>query len=214
MTLSTQPLSSQRITIVDYQMGNLRSVEKALEHVGAKVEITSDAAKILKADKLILPGVGAFGDAMRELRNRDLIEPLKTSIAQGKPFLGICLGLQLLFEKGYEGGEHEGLGVLKGNVVRFDLPKQYKVPHMGWNNVTSVQKNVPLLEGLSPEPSMYFVHSYYVVPSDRSLIWLEADYGHRFCAAIRQGNLYATQFHPEKSQREGLQMLRNFANLG
>jgi glutamine amidotransferase len=214
MTLSTQPLSSQRITIVDYQMGNLRSVEKALEHVGAKVEITSDAAKILKADKLILPGVGAFGDAMRELRNRDLIEPLKTSIAQGKPFLGICLGLQLLFEKGYEGGEHEGLGVLKGNVIRFDLPKQYKVPHMGWNNVTSVQKNVPLLEGLSPEPSMYFVHSYYVVPSDRSLIWLEADYGHRFCAAIRQGNLYATQFHPEKSQREGLQMLRNFANLG
>jgi glutamine amidotransferase len=195
-------------------MGNLRSVEKALEHVGAKVEITSDAAKILKADKLILPGVGAFGDAMRELRNRDLIEPLKTSIAQGKPFLGICLGLQLLFEKGYEGGEHEGLGVLKGNVIRFDLPKQYKVPHMGWNNVTSVQKNVPLLEGLSPEPSMYFVHSYYVVPSDRSLIWLEADYGHRFCAAIRQGNLYATQFHPEKSQREGLQMLRNFANLG
>jgi glutamine amidotransferase len=151
---------------------------------------------------------------MRELRNRDLIEPLKTSIAQGKPFLGICLGLQLLFEKGYEGGEHEGLGVLKGNVIRFDLPKQYKVPHMGWNNVTSVQKNVPLLEGLSPEPSMYFVHSYYVVPSDRSLIWLEADYGHRFCAAIRQGNLYATQFHPEKSQREGLQMLRNFANLG
>jgi glutamine amidotransferase len=214
MTLSTQPLSSQRITIVDYQMGNLRSVEKALEHVGAKVEITSDAAKILKADKLILPGVGTFGDAMRELRNRDLIEPLKTSIAQGKPFLGICLGLQLLFEKGYEGGEHEGLGVLKGNVIRFDLPKQYKVPHMGWNNVTSVQKNVPLLEGLSPEPSMYFVHSYYVVPSDRSLIWLEADYGHRFCAAIRQGNLYATQFHPEKSQREGLQMLRNFANLG
>jgi glutamine amidotransferase len=214
MTLSTQPLSSQRITIVDYQMGNLRSVEKALEHVGAKVEITSDAAKILKADKLILPGVGAFGDAMRELRNRDLIEPLKTSIAQGKPFLGICLGLQLLFEKGYEGGEHEGLGVLKGNVIRFDLPKQYKVPHMGWNEVTSVQKNVPLLEGLSPEPSMYFVHSYYVVPSDRSLIWLEADYGHRFCAAIRQGNLYATQFHPEKSQREGLQMLRNFANLG
>jgi glutamine amidotransferase len=214
MTLSTQPLSSQRITIVDYQMGNLRSVEKALEHVGAKVEITSDAAKILKADKLILPGVGAFGDAMRELRNRDLIEPLKTSIAQGKPFLGICLGLQLLFEKGYEGGEHEGLGVLKGNVIRFDLPKQYKVPHMGWNEVTSVQKNVPLLEGLSPEPSMYFVHSYYVVPSDPSLIWLEADYGHRFCAAIRQGNLYATQFHPEKSQREGLQMLRNFANLG
>lgn len=202
-----------RIAIVDYQMGNLRSVEKALEHVGAHPEITSDPERIRAADKVILPGVGAFCDAIRELRSRQLVEPLRDCIASGKPFLGICLGLQLLFEKSFENGEYEGLGVLKGNVVRFNLPHEFKVPHIGWNRVHSQQANVPLLNGLSTDPYMYFVHSYYVVPSDPSIIWLTSDYGIPFCAAIRRDNLFATQFHPEKSQKEGLQLLKNFAEL-
>lgn len=202
-----------RIAIVDYQMGNLRSVEKALEHVGAHPEITSDPERIRAADKVILPGVGAFCDAIRELRSRQLMEPLRDCIASGKPFLGICLGLQLLFEKSFENGEYEGLGVLKGNVVRFNLPHEFKVPHIGWNRVHSQQANVPLLNGLSTDPYMYFVHSYYVVPSDPSIIWLTSDYSIPFCAAIRKDNLFATQFHPEKSQKEGLQLLKNFAEL-
>lgn len=202
-----------RIAIVDYQMGNLRSVEKALEHVGAHPEITSDPERIRAADKVILPGVGAFCDAIRELRSRQLVEPLRDCIASGKPFLGICLGLQLLFEKSFENGEYEGLGVLKGNVVRFNLPHEFKVPHIGWNRVHSQQANVPLLNGLSIDPYMYFVHSYYVVPSDPSIIWLTSDYSIPFCAAIRKDNLFATQFHPEKSQKEGLQLLKNFAEL-
>ncbi len=201
------------IAIVDYQMGNLRSVEKALEHVGAHPEITSDPERIRTADKVILPGVGAFCDAIRELRSRQLVEPLRDCIASGKPFLGICLGLQLLFEKSFENGEYEGLGVLEGNVVRFNLPHEFKVPHIGWNRVHSHQANVPLLHGLSADPYMYFVHSYYVVPSDPSIIWLTSDYGIPFCAAIRKDNLFATQFHPEKSQKEGLQLLKNFAEL-
>lgn len=202
-----------RIAIVDYQMGNLRSVEKALEHVGAHPEITSDPERIRAADKVILPGVGAFCDAIRELRSRQLVEPLRDCIASGKPFLGICLGLQLLFEKSFENGEYEGLGVLKGNVVRFNLPHEFKVPHIGWNRVHSQQANVPLLNGLSTDPYMYFVHSYYVVPFDPSIIWLTSDYSIPFCAAIRKDNLFATQFHPEKSQKEGLQLLKNFAEL-
>lgn len=202
-----------RIAIVDYQMGNLRSVEKALEHVGAHPEITSDPERIRAADKVILPGVGAFCDAIRELRSRQLVEPLRDCIASGKPFLGICLGLQLLFEKSFENGEYEGLGVLKGNVVRFNLPHEFKVPHIGWNRVHSQQANIPLLNGLSADPYMYFVHSYYVVPSDPSIVWLTSDYSIPFCAAIRKDNLFATQFHPEKSQKEGLQLLKNFAGL-
>jgi imidazole glycerol-phosphate synthase subunit HisH len=205
--------SKSRIAIIDYQMGNLRSVEKALEHVGAQPEITSDAQRILSADKVILPGVGAFGDAMRELQQRNLIEPIKQSIEQGKPFLGICLGLQLLFETGYENGEFPGLGVLKGKVVRFSLPREFKVPHIGWNRVHSLQADNQLLHNISADPYMYFVHSYYVIPDDPSLVWLNSDYGIPFCAAIGRQNLYATQFHPEKSQKEGLQLLKNFSEL-
>jgi glutamine amidotransferase len=205
--------AKSRIAIVDYQMGNLRSVEKALEHVGAQPEITSDPEKILAADKVILPGVGAFCDAIRELQIRHLVEPLRACAASGKPFLGICLGLQLLFEKSYENGEYEGLGILKGDVVRFDLPHEFKVPHIGWNRVQAQQADVPLMSNLSHDPYMYFVHSYYVVPADSSLVWLTSDYGTTFCAAIRRENLFATQFHPEKSQKEGLQLLKNFANL-
>lgn len=207
------PSSKPSIAIVDYQMGNLRSVQKALEHVGASAEITSEPESILAADKVILPGVGAFGDAINELHARNLVEPLRQCVAMDKPFLGICLGLQLLFDKSYENGEHTGLGILKGKVIKFALPPEFKVPHMGWNRVHAEQPDVPLMKGLSPEPFMYFVHSYYVVPDDPSIIWLTTDYGERFCAAIRRGNLFATQFHPEKSQKEGLQLLKNFAEL-
>ena len=152
--------AKSHIAIVDYQMGNLRSVEKALEHVGAQPEITSDPDRILSADKIILPGVGAFCDAIRELQNRKLVEPLRECIDSGKPFLGICLGLQLLFEKSYENGEYSGMGILKGNVVRFQLPHEFKVPHIGWNRVHAQQADTPLMHNLSAEPYMYFVHSF------------------------------------------------------
>ncbi|MEY4180784.1 MAG: Imidazole glycerol phosphate synthase subunit HisH 1 [Planctomycetota bacterium] len=200
------------IAIIDYQMGNLRSVQKGFERVGFAAEITSDPARLAAADKVVLPGVGAFGDAMAELRNRGLIEPIRDLIAAGKPFLGICLGLQLLFDVGYEGGEHAGLGVLRGKVVRFDLPSGFKVPHMGWNEGRFVRP-APVLEGLPDGTHFYFVHSYYVVPEDPSLVAIETTYGHPFCAMIWRDNLFATQFHPEKSQADGLRLLRNFAKL-
>jgi glutamine amidotransferase len=164
------------------------------------------------ADKVVLPGVGAFGDAMAELRTRGLVEPIRDMIAAGKPFLGICLGLQLLFDVGYEGGEHAGLGVLRGKVVRFDLPAGFKVPHMGWNQGRFVRP-APVLDGLADGTHFYFVHSYYVVPEDPALVAIETTYGHPFCAMVWRDNLFATQFHPEKSQADGLRLLRNFAKL-
>lgn len=194
-------------------MGNLRSVQKALERVGAEAIVTSDPEAIAAAEKVILPGVGAFGDAIAELRARSLIEPIKESIAAGKPFLGICLGLQMLFDIGYEGGEQPGLGVVAGRVERFRADCGLKIPHMGWNQVTFAQSDCPLMKGIPEQAHFYFVHSYYVVPSDSSVTWLACDYAGEFCAAIRRGNLFATQFHPEKSQRDGLQMLKNFAEL-
>jgi len=200
------------IAIIDYQMGNLRSVQKALEKVGHAAEITSDARMLDRADKIILPGVGAFRDAIAELRKRDLVSPIQAAIGSGKPFLGICLGLQLLFDVSYEDGEYEGLGVLPGEVVRFRVPPEYKVPHMGWNQVRIIQP-APLLEGITQGAHFYFVHSYHVVPADREVIALEADYPEPFCAAVWRDNLFATQFHPEKSQADGLRLLRNFAEL-
>jgi imidazole glycerol-phosphate synthase subunit HisH len=201
-----------RIAIIDYQMGNLRSVQKAFEKVGHAATITSDPAELAAADRIVLPGVGAFGDAIAELKRRELVQPIKAAIATGKPFLGICLGLQLLFDVGYEGGEFEGLGVLRGKVVRFELPRELKVPHMGWNRGT-FKRRPPALEGLADGTYFYFVHSYYVVPEDESVVAIEADYGRPFCAAVCQGNLFATQFHPEKSQADGLRLLKNFAEL-
>ena len=200
------------IAIIDYQMGNLRSVQKAFEHVGHVATITSDRSVLDRAEKIVLPGVGAFQDAIAELRRRDLISPILTAIDAGKPFLGICLGLQLLFDVGYEDGQHEGLGVIPGEVVRFDLPREYKVPHMGWNEVAFTSPS-PLTEGISSGSHFYFVHSYYVAPKDESLVAGRAAYGGPFCAMIRRDNLFATQFHPEKSQRQGLQVLKNFAEL-
>jgi len=201
------------IAIVDYQMGNLRSVQKALEHVGARATVTSDPEEVANARRVILPGVGAFGDAIRELSARNLTEPIIESIAAGKPFLGICLGLQLLFEVGHEGGEHVGLGVLKGRVERFPPSHTLKVPHMGWNQVQVVQCDCPLLKSIPATAHFYFVHSYYVVPEDPAVRWLDCDYGVNFCAAVRRDNLFATQFHPEKSQQDGLKLLENFAAL-
>ncbi len=201
------------IAIIDYQMGNLRSVQKALEHIGAQTVVTNDPKVIAVAEKVVLPGVGAFGDAMRELTSRGLVDSVHLAIESGKPFLGICLGLQLLFDVGEESGDHRGLGVFPGRAIRFRLPKAYKVPHMGWNQVRSLQVDNPLDHELPTDSYFYFVHSYHVVPEDPSLIWLEADYGGPFCAAIRRNNVFATQFHPEKSQSTGLRLLRNFVEL-
>jgi imidazole glycerol-phosphate synthase subunit HisH len=200
------------LAIIDYQMGNLRSVQKGFEKVGHQAVITSDPNELAQATKIVLPGVGAFGDAMAELRRRDLIEPIRNAIAAGKPFLGICLGLQLLFDTGYEGGEHPGLGILPGKVVRFDLPHDYKVPHMGWNQL-QIRRPAPILKGLAEKSYVYFVHSYYVVPNDASVVATETDYGGSFCSMIWRDSLYATQFHPEKSQADGLRILQNFAEL-
>ena len=200
------------IAIVDYQMGNLRSVQKAFERVGHAAAITADPKVLEQADHVVLPGVGAFADAIAEIRRRELIEPIRAAIASNKPFLGICLGLQMLFDVSYEDGEHEGLGVIPGEVRRFDVPAEYKVPHMGWNHVAH-RRQPPIFNGIADGSHFYFVHSYYVVPKDESVIAGEASYPEPFCAAIWRDNLFATQFHPEKSQATGLQLLKNFAEL-
>ncbi|MFN7706623.1 MAG: imidazole glycerol phosphate synthase subunit HisH [bacterium] len=206
------------VGIVDYQMGNLRSVAKGIEKVGGRVIVSSDPEELSLASHLILPGVGAFGDAMRELNQRDLIPWIKDWIASDRPFLGICLGMQLLFDNSEEGGLQPGMSVLPGRVVRFDndsFPgnEHRKIPHMGWNRVQSRIANDPMLSSISHHPYVYFVHSYYVVPDDPRVTWLSCDYGQEFCAAVRVGNMLATQFHPEKSQTEGLQILKNFLTL-
>ncbi len=200
------------IAIVDYQMGNLRSVQKGFERLGFNATVTSDPAVLAKADKVVLPGVGACGDALHEIRARDLVKPITSAIDSGKPFLGICLGLQMLFETCYESGKHTGLGIIPGEVVRFDLGAGYKVPHMGWNQVDFI-KRPPIFNGIEDEAYFYFVHSYYVVPADRSVVATETEYSQPFCSSIWRENLYATQFHPEKSQENGLAVLKNFALL-
>ena len=200
------------IAIIDYQMGNLRSVQKAFESLGTEAVITSDATVLQQADKVVLPGVGAFEDAIKELRNRDLVSPIHDLVASGKPFLGICIGLQLLFDVSYEGGEYEGLGIIAGEVQRFEIAPEFKVPHMGWNQV-NIEQASPILQGIDNNTYFYFVHSYYVVPSDPSVISLTSDYDGTFCAGICRDNLFATQFHPEKSQRAGLKLLQNFAEI-
>ena len=200
------------IAIIDYQMGNLRSVQKGFEKVGFPATVTGDPGVVAQADQVVLPGVGAFGDAMVELRRRGLVEPILAAIEQGKPFLGICLGLQLLFDAGYEGGQHVGLGVLPGEVIRFELPAEYKVPHMGWNQA-QLRRPTPLMRGIEDGSHFYFVHSYRVVPRDERCIAVETDYHRPFCSMVSWQNVHATQFHPEKSQQNGLRILRNFAEL-
>ena len=204
------------IGIIDYGMGNLRSVQKGFEKVGAKAEIVTTAEGIAAADKVVLPGVGAFQDAMATLREKELVEPILQAVESGKWFLGICLGLQLLFDVSYEDGEHAGLGIVSGEVKRFDFngksEKRLKIPHMGWNALR-FQADITLFDGLKGEPYTYFVHSYHVIPSDASVAAATTNYGYEFVSIIRQENVMATQFHPEKSQRVGLRMLQNFAAL-
>jgi glutamine amidotransferase len=200
------------ITIVDYGMGNLRSVQKGFEKVGIEARITDDPVAVARAERLVLPGVGACGDAMRGLQERGLVEPIREFIDTGRPFLGICLGLQLLFTKSYEGGEFAGLDVIAGEVVRFSSRPDLKVPHMGWNQLR-IRHRPPALDGIEEGAFVYFVHSYYVVPADRAVIATETDYPNPFTSAIVRDNIFATQFHPEKSQQVGLRLLRNFATL-
>ncbi len=202
------------IGVIDYGMGNLRSVQKALELLNEPARFVREPAAFGSCEKLILPGVGAFGDAMANLRERGFVDPLGQWIAADRPLLGICLGLQLLFQTSEEGGEHEGLGVLGGRVVRFSpSDPALKVPHMGWNAITPTDRANPLFAGLPDEPYVYFVHAYYACPDDSTAVAATCDYDGPFCCSIRRGNLYATQFHPEKSQRVGLRMLANFAAL-
>ena len=198
------------ITIVDYGMGNLRSVQKGFEKVGVAARITDDPAAVARAERLVLPGVGACGDAMKGLESRGLIEPIREFIDTGRPFLGICLGLQLLFTKSYEGGEFAGLGIIPGEVVRFPSQPGLKVPHMGWNQLR-IRLRTPVLDGIDDAAFVYFVHSYFVVPNDPTLTATETDYPTPFTSAVARDNIFATQFHPEKSQQVGLRLLRNFA---
>jgi len=201
------------IAVVDVCSGNLRSVEKALAHVGGHPVVTSDPDVIRRADKVVVPGQGAFGEFARGLAERSLEEPLREAIASGKPFLGICLGMQVLFEVSEEQGPVPGLGLLPGQVVRFrPADRALKVPHMGWNQVrrTELGAREPLLRDVPDDAFFYFVHSFYVAPGDRSVVALECDYDVPFAAAVRRDNLFACQFHPEKSQKVGLAILHNF----
>ena len=198
------------IAVVDVCSGNLRSVERALAQVGGDVVVTRDAEVVRRADKIVVPGQGAFGVFMRGLVERDLGGVLREAIASGRPYLGICLGMQILFDESEEQGPCAGLGVIAGRVERLrPTDPRLKVPHIGWNQVVQ-HRSDPLLDGVAPGAYLYFVHSYHAVPTDRSLVTLDAEHGVRLTAAIRFGNVFACQFHPEKSQQVGLQILRNF----
>ncbi len=200
------------IVIVDYGMANLRSVQKAFEKLGHAAMISSDPNRIAEADKLVLPGVGAFRDAIARLHEADFVGPIIAHVRSGKPFLGICLGLELLFTTSYEDGVYRGLDLFPGEVVRFPELPGLKVPHMGWNQLR-VRRPAPQLSDLPPDASVYFVHSYYVVPKDPALTATETDYPSPFTSSIWHENVFATQFHPEKSQRVGLGILHKFATL-
>ena len=202
-------MSQIRIAIVNYQAGNLRSVQKALEQSGARTLITSNVNDIEEADALVFPGQGASDSSMIQLRESNLIEPLVEYIGSGKPFLGVCLALQLLLEESEEGKE-PGLGIISGKVRR--LPAGVKVPHMGWNLV-KFQTEHPVLSGIPSESYFYFVHSYYAEPEDQSIVAATTQYGIEFCSAVAWNNVIATQFHPEKSGRLGLKIYKNFVEL-
>ncbi len=207
-----QPCREPRIAIVDYGMGNLRSVQKAFERVGYPAVVTRDPARIAAAAGVVLPGVGAFGACMENLRAYGLAEAVRRAIERGTPFFGICLGMQLLFEESDEFGPVRGLGLLPGRVVRFPEQRGLKVPHMGWNRIR-ILREVPYFDGVAEGSFVYFVHSFYVAPADPSLAVAVTEHGLRFASAVARGNLFATQFHPEKSQRVGLQLLANFGRV-
>jgi imidazole glycerol-phosphate synthase subunit HisH len=196
------------VTIIDYAINNLRSVEKAFVSLHIPVEVTDDPVRIQDAEKLVLPGVGAFADAMTNLRNKNLIGPIRESVNSGTPLLGLCLGLQLLFSESEEFGHTDGFHFIPGKVKR--LPDRLLVPHIGWNQL-HLQRSDPLLDGIREDSFVYFVHSYYAEPEDRGDVLATTDYDIEFASVARRGNVWATQFHPEKSQEVGLRMLKNFA---
>lgn len=201
------------IAVIDYDMGNLHSVCKGLEKAGAHPHVTDSATEIKHADAVVLPGVGSFDPAMQHLRSRYLVEPIQDVIASGVPFLGICLGLQILFESSEEGQE-PGLGIFPGTVRRFKSEPGLTIPHMGWNQLCLTQPNLPLWKTIGSEPWVYFVHSYYVDPTDQNLTAATIQHGSQIVtAAIGQNNLMAVQFHPEKSSTAGLKILDNFVEL-
>ena len=201
------------IAIIDYGMGNIHSVNKALESCGAKTQVTNNPEDIQIADKVILPGVGAFNDAMDELKKQNLIKAIKNHINNKKIFLGICLGMQILFKGSQEAKGVDGLGILKGLVKRFENKKNLKIPHIGWNKLKIVSDKCPLLKDIPDNPHVYFCHSYYPMPEDKNIIAATTDYGTDFTSVIWQDNVYGAQFHPEKSQETGLKILRNFVDL-
>jgi len=198
-----------KIVIVDYGMGNLRNVQKAFEKIGFEARLTRNKNDIGRASAIVLPGVGAFKDCMENLENYGLVEILLRSIEKGKPYLGICLGLQVLFSESKEFGSHKGLDLIQGKVVRFVPDPEHKVPHMGWNTIEK-EKEGPMLQGIESGDFFYFVHSYYVIPDETQWIASFTTYGKPFVSSIWKENLFATQFHPEKSQQKGLRILENF----
>lgn len=195
--------------LIDYGAGNIRNVEKAFEAIGIATRRTDNPQEVYDADVVVMPGVGAFGDMMNALRQRDLIDPIRHAAASGKPLLGICVGLQILFEMGEEMGNHEGLGIFPGKVSRFAVT-DLKVPHIGWNEVR-VQQPHPIFEGVPAQDYAYFVHSYHAVPTDPCLVLADCEYGTPFPAVCGRDNVVGIQFHPEKSQQYGLTLLKNFA---
>ncbi len=203
-------MSGTQIAIIDYDAGNLRSVEKAFAYLGENAFITRSPQEILQADAVVLPGVGAFGDAMEKLRRYGLVEVIRKSVQSGQPFLGICLGLQLLFEKSEESPGVEGLGILKGEVVRIPAAEGLKIPHIGWNSL-EIREGATLFRGLQKEAYVYFVHSYYLRAKNEQEVAATTEYGVKIHASVEQGNIFACQFHPEKSGETGLSILKNFA---
>jgi len=199
------------IAIIDYGVGNLGSVEKAFQYIGYKAEVTSDKNTVLGADAIVLPGVGAYADAIRNLEKVGMIDVVKRAVAEDRPFLGICLGLQLLFDHSEE-GDVKGLGLFKGKVKQFPLDMNLKVPHMGWNSLKT-DKDCRLFYGLDETPYVYFVHSYYLDAEDNDIVAARTEYGIEFHSAVNRGNVFATQFHPEKSGETGLKILRNFVDI-
>jgi len=202
------------IAILDYDMGNLRSVQKAFEHLGVHAYVTRKPDLISEADKLVVPGVGAFRDCMENLKHYKLIEPIREHIEAGKPYLGVCLGMQVLMTESEEFGLTPGLNIIPGKVVRFAESEELKVPHMGWNQIKKASglKN-SIFQNIPDQSHVYFVHSYYVVPKDKKVITTTTNYGIDFCSSLQKDNIFAVQFHPEKSQEIGLKILENFAKL-
>ena len=200
------------IAIIDYGAGNIQSVSKALAHIGCEAFITRDKDKILKADGAVLPGVGSFGDTMDTMTEYGIKDTIIEYTKSGKPFLGICLGLQLLFPKSEESPDANGLGIFDGSITKIPSGEGLKIPHIGWNSL-DIKKNDGLFKGIGKNPYVYFVHSYFLNASDKSIVSAQTEYGVTIDAAVEKGNVYATQFHPEKSGETGLKILRNFADI-